>query len=53
MEYEELKLMWEKYDNKLDYLEKLNKKLIRETLFKRPRRKLNWHRFQSIFGFSK
>jgi len=50
MEYDELKSMWEKYDNKLDNLERLNKKLIRETLLKKPKRKLNWHKFQSIYG---
>jgi hypothetical protein len=50
MEYEEIKTMWEKYDNKLNNLEKINKKLIRETLLKKPRRKLNWHKFQNIYG---
>jgi hypothetical protein len=40
MEYEELKSMWEKYDKKLDNLEGLNKKLLAESLSKKPRRKL-------------
>lgn len=50
MEYEELKTLWEKYDSKLDNLEKLNKKLITETLIKKPQRKLNWFKFQSLYG---
>jgi hypothetical protein len=50
MELEELKSIWAKYDSKLDNLEKMNKKLIRETLLKRPRRKLNWYKFQSLYG---
>ena len=50
MEYENLKSLWDKYDSRLDNLEKLSKKLIRETLLQKPRSKLNWHRFQSIFG---
>lgn len=50
MEYDELKSMWDKYDNKLNNLERLNKKLIRETLLMKPRRKLNWQKFKSIYG---
>jgi len=50
MEIEDLKTIWEKYDNKLDNLEKLNKKLIMETLSKKPQRKLNWLKFKSIYG---
>ena len=50
MEYEELEKLWRKYDNKLDNLERLNKKLLKETLLKKPRRKINWYKFQSIYG---
>lgn len=50
MEYEELKSLWDKYDNKLDNLERLNKKLITETLIKTPKKKLNWFIFQSLYG---
>lgn len=50
MEYDELKSMWDKYDDKLNNLERLNKKLIRETLLMKPRRKLNWQKFHIIYG---
>jgi hypothetical protein len=50
MEYEVLESIWAKYNDRLDNLEKINKLLLKETLLKRPKRKLNWHRFQSIFG---
>jgi hypothetical protein len=50
MEIEELKTIWQQYDLKLDKLEKLNKKLVLETLSKKPRRKLNFLKFQSIYG---
>jgi hypothetical protein len=50
MEYEELKSLWEKYNSKLDNLEKLNKKLIMETLSRKSQRKINWHKFQSLYG---
>ena len=50
MEYEELEKLWNKYDSKLDNLEKMNKKLIRDSLLKKPTRKLNWHKFNSIYG---
>ena len=50
MEYDELKSLWDKYDNKLNNLERLNKKLIRETLLLKPRRKLNWHKYKSMYG---
>ena len=51
MEYAELEMLWKKYDSKLDNLEKLNKKLLKETLLKKPKRKLNWYKFQSLYGF--
>ena len=50
MEYEELKSMWEKYDRKLDNLEDLNKKLLMETLSKKPRRKLFLLKYKNIFS---
>lgn len=50
MEYEELENLWKKYDSKLDNLEKMNKKLIRETLLKKPKRRLSWHKFNSLYG---
>ena len=49
MEFEELKSMWEKYDSKLDNLEKMNKILILETLLSKPRVKLKWIKFKSIY----
>ena len=49
MEFEELKSMWEKYDGKLDNLEKMNKKIILETLLSNPRGKLKWIKFKSIY----
>jgi hypothetical protein len=48
MEYEELKSLWGQYDSKLDNLERLNKKLILESLSKKPQRKLNVLKFKSI-----
>ncbi len=50
MEYEELKNIWEQYDQKLNNLEKLNKKMITEILTKKPQRKLNRLLFQNIYG---
>jgi len=35
MEIEQLKTIWQQYDLKLNNLEKLNKKLIMETLSKK------------------
>ncbi len=50
MEIEELKSIWQQYDNRLDHLEKLNKKLILETLSKKPQKKLNWIKYRSFFS---
>jgi hypothetical protein len=50
MELEELKITWQKYDSKLDNLEKLNKKLIMETLSKKPQKKLNGMKYRSFFS---
>jgi len=48
MEIEELKTIWQKYDSKLDHLEKLNKKLIMDTLSRKPQKKLNWMKYRSL-----
>lgn len=50
MEIEELKTIWQQYDRQLNNLEKLNKKLVMETLLKRPESKLTRMKFQSIYG---
>lgn len=50
MEYEELKSIWEKYESKLDNLEKMNKKIILETLLTNPRKKLKWIKFKSVYS---
>ena len=50
MELEELKTMWQQYDSKLNNLEKMNKKLLMETFSKKPRRRLNYMKFQNIYG---
>ena len=50
MEIEDLKTIWEKYDNKLDNLEKLNKKLVMEIISKKPQRKLEWIKFRTLYA---
>lgn len=50
MEIEEMKTIWQRYDRKLNNLEKLNKKLVMETLLKKPQSKLNRMKFQSVYG---
>jgi hypothetical protein len=50
MEIEELKTIWQQYDSRLDHLEKLNKKLIMETLSKKPQKKLNWMKYRSAYS---
>lgn len=50
MELEDLKTTWQKYDSKLDNLEKLNKKLIMDALSKKPQKKLNWMKYRSFFS---
>jgi hypothetical protein len=50
MEIEELKTIWQQYDRKLNNLEKLNRKLVMETLLKKPQSKLNRMKFRSIYG---
>jgi len=50
MEYKELEILWKQYDEKLDNLEKINKRLLKETLLQKPQKKLNWLKFQSLYG---
>jgi len=50
MEIEELKAIWQNYDSKLDNLEKLNKKLIMDTLSKKPQKKINWMKYRSLYA---
>jgi hypothetical protein len=50
MEYKELEILWKQYDEKLDNLEKLNKKLLKETLLQKPQKKLKWLEYQSLYG---
>jgi hypothetical protein len=50
MEYEELQSIWKAYDQKLDRLEKLNKKLVAETLAQKPQKKINRWMFRNIYG---
>ena len=48
MEYEELKSLWEKYDNRLDHLDKMNKKLLFESLSRKPRRMISFLKYKCI-----
>ena len=50
MEYEELQTLWKTYDQKLDRLEKLNKKLILETYSKKSQRRINWLQYRNHYG---
>jgi len=50
MEIEELKNMWQQYDRKLNNLEKLNKRLIMETISKKPKRNLSWIQVKIIYA---
>lgn len=50
MEIEELKIMWKQYDERLDKLEMLNKKVIQETLLKKSHKKINWQKFESSYN---
>lgn len=50
MEYRDLELLWKRYDEKLDNLEKINKKLLRTTLLEKPRKKMKGLEFSSIYG---
>jgi hypothetical protein len=50
MEYKELEMLWKQYDEKLDNLEKINKKLLKETLLQKPRKSLSWLKFGNQYG---
>ena len=50
MEYKELEILWKQYDEKLSHLEKINKKLLKDTLLQKPQKKLNWLEFRSLYG---
>lgn len=50
MEYEELQTLWKTYDQKLDRLEKLNKKLIIETCSKKSQKRINWLQYRNYYG---
>jgi len=50
MEYKELEVLWKQYDEKLNNLEKINSKLLKETLLKKPQKKLNRLKFTNLYG---
>jgi len=50
MEYEELQTLWKTYDQKLDRLEKLNKKLVLEAYSKKSQRRINWLQYRNYYG---
>ena len=50
MDYIELENLWKQYDTKLDNLEKLNKKLMVETLARKPQKRLNRFMFNNYYG---
>lgn len=50
MELAELQSKWQEFDIKLNNLENLNKKLLLGTLSKKPKRKLEWHKFKNLYG---
>lgn len=50
MEYEELQILWKTYDQKLDRLEKLNRKLVFETCSKKSQRRINWLQYRNYYG---
>ena len=50
MEYKELEILWKQYDEKLSRLEKINKKLLKNTLLQKPQKKLNRLEFKSLYG---
>ena len=49
MEYKELEILWKQYDEKLNNLEKLNKKLMKETLLQKPQKKLKWLEYEGLY----
>jgi hypothetical protein len=50
MKYEELELLWKQYDNKLDNLEKINRKLLKDKLLEKSQKRLNCIEFNSLYG---
>jgi len=50
MEYAELEKLWKTYDSKLNRLERLNKRLIIESLAKKQQKKINWLQFRNYYG---
>ena len=50
MEYKDLGILWKQYDEKLDNLEKLNKKLLKETLLQKPQKKLKWLEYRGLYS---
>jgi len=50
MEYKELETLWQQYDKKLDNLEKINRRLLKDTLLQKPQKKLNRLEFSSLYG---
>lgn len=50
MEYRELEMLWKQYDEKLDNLEAINKRLLKETLLTKPQKKMNRLEFSSLYG---
>lgn len=50
MEMQELKEIWKNYENKLDKIEQVNRKILESIISKKTERKLFWMKLQSIFG---
>ena len=50
MEYKDLELLWKQYDEKLDNLEKINRKLLKDTLLRKPQKKLNRLEFSKLYS---
>ncbi len=50
MEYKELEILWKQYDEKLNNLEKINRKLLKATLLQKPQKRLNWLEFKTLYS---
>ena len=50
MEYKELEKLWKQYDERLNNLEEINRKLLKETLLRKPQNMLNWLKYSNIYG---
>ncbi|WP_346858589.1 hypothetical protein [uncultured Draconibacterium sp.] len=50
MEYAELEQLWKTYDSKLNHLERLNKRLMVETLSRKPQKRINWLQYKNYYG---